>query len=238
VLVVLPGLLLLLRQHSGRALVVAGAPPSASQDGFDAKVIWRDWRLYFLLPAILALPFVQTGLFLYQLPLAESKGWTAAVIASAFTGYALSRALSSIFVGPLIDRFSAARLAPVYLLPNAAGLGILLASNAAWVAPVYLVLVGVSGGCSSSIISSIWAEFYGPEHVGKVRSAITSLVVMSTAGAPLILGFLLQQGVAFPPIITGGAIVMLMSSLIAIPATPWASAFGGLSKLRSLLARG
>ncbi len=236
-LVVLPGLLLLLKQHGGRKAPSAKEGPAIS-DTFDARMIWRDWRLYCLLPAILALPFVQTGLFLYQLPLAESKGWSAALIASAFTAYALSRALSSIAVGPVIDRFSAARLAPVYLLPNALGLGVLLSTNAAWVAPVYLVLVGVSGGCSSSIISAIWAEFYGPEHVGKVRSAITSLTVMSTAGAPLILGFLLQSGTGFPAILMGGIGVMLLASLIAIPASPWASLLSGSGWLRALRVRG
>ncbi|MCW5963717.1 MAG: MFS transporter [Bryobacterales bacterium] len=234
-LVVLPGLLLLLKQHGGKA--PAAETIAAVKDGFDARMIWRDWRLYCLLPAVLALPFVQTGLFLYQLPLAESKGWSAALIASAFTAYALSRALSSIFVGPIIDRFSAARLAPVYLLPNALGLGILLSSSATWVAPVYLVMVGVSGGCSSSIVSSIWAEFYGPEHVGKVRSAITSLTVMSTAGAPLILGFLLEYGTGFPAILIGGIVVMTIASVIAVPATPWASALPGMGLLRALRAR-
>lgn len=234
-LVVLPGLLLLLKQHGGKA--AATETGAAVTDGFDARMIWRDWRLYCLLPAVLALPFVQTGLFLYQLPLAESKGWSAALIASAFSAYALSRALSSIFAGPIIDRYSAARLAPVYLLPNALGLGILLLSSATWVAPVYLVLVGISGGCSSSIISSIWAEFYGPEHVGKVRSAITSLTVMSTAGAPLILGFLLEYGIGFPAIVMGGIVVMAVASVVAIPATPWASALPGMGLFRALRAR-
>jgi MFS family permease len=234
--VVLPGLLLLLRRHGGKA---EAATPKVTlpSDGFSARMIWRDWRLYCLLPAILALPFVQTGLFLYQLPLAESKGWSAALIASAFTAYAASRALSSIFVGPVIDRFSAARLAPVYLLPNALGLLLLLAGSAAWVAPAYLVLVGISGGCSSSIISSIWAEFYGPEHVGTVRSAITSLTVMSTAGAPLVIGFLLEHGTAFPSILSVGAVVMVVSSVIAIPATPWTNLFGSVAWFRTLRER-
>ncbi|MDZ7639698.1 MAG: MFS transporter [Bryobacterales bacterium] len=117
--VVLPGLLLLLKQHGGTG---KSASIPASADSFDARAIWRDWRLYCVLPAVLALPFVQTGLFLYQLPLAASKGWSAALIASAFTGYAVSRALSSIFIGPVIDRWSAARLLPVYLVPDCRGL--------------------------------------------------------------------------------------------------------------------
>jgi MFS family permease len=226
--VVLPGLLWLLKHHGSRA----NERPSSvkADDGFDARAIWRDWRLYCVLPAVLALPFVQTGLFLYQLPLAESKGWSAALIASAFTGYAVSRALSSIFVGPVIDRWSAARLMPLYLLPNAIGLFVLLSSNAAWIAPVYLVLVGVSAGCSSSIISSVWAEFYGPEHVGKVRSAITSLTVLSTAGAPLVIGFLLQSGVGFPVMLWTGMGIMAISSVVAAPATPWLSVLGGFAE--------
>lgn len=234
--VVLPGLLWLLKHHGSRA---SEKPSSAkADDGFDARSIWRDWRLYCVLPAVLALPFVQTGLFLYQLPLAASKGWSAALIASAFTGYAVSRAFSSIFVGPLIDRWSAARLMPVYLLPNAMGLLVMLSSNAVWIAPVYLVLVGVSAGCSSSIISSVWAEFYGPEHVGTVRSAITSLTVLSTAGAPLVIGLLLESGVGFPAMLWTGTGIMVLSSVVAAPATPWLSLLGGFAERLAFRPRG
>ncbi|MDZ7639550.1 MAG: MFS transporter [Bryobacterales bacterium] len=233
--VVLPGLLLLLKQHGelarARAYRLRPTPSTPGPSG-------RDWRLNCVLPAVLALPFVQTGLFLYQLPLAASKGWSAALIASAFTGYAVSRALSSIFIGPVIDRWSAARLLPVYLVPNAAGLLLLLFGSGVWIAPAYLVLVGVSAGCSSSIVSSVWAEFYGPEHVGTVRSAITSLVVLSTAGAPLAIGFLLEGGVGFPEMLVAGTAIMLVSSLVAVPATPWAALLSEIATRRLLRARG
>lgn len=232
---VLPGLLLLLKRHGGRTTSKENV--GAAGDGFNRKAIWSDWRLYFVLPAVLALPFVQTGLFLYQLPLGASKGWSAALIAGAFTAYAVSRACSSIFIGPMIDRWSAARLVPVYLLPNALGLLLLLSGSAPWIAPAYLVLVGVSGGCSSSIISSVWAEFYGPEHVGTVRSAITSLTVMSTAGAPLVIGFLLEAGVGFPVMLVAGMITMIIASLVAVPATPWGALLSEIGWMRLLRAR-
>ncbi|MDZ7640406.1 MAG: hypothetical protein U5J83_19510 [Bryobacterales bacterium] len=77
--------------------------------------------------------------------MAASKGWSAALIASAFTGYAVSRALSSIFIGPVIDRWSAARLLPVYLVPTAAGL-LLLLSVAGFGVPRHILVGGRERG--------------------------------------------------------------------------------------------
>src|SRR5690625_5758505 len=69
--------------------------------------ILSDKRFYFIIPAAIMPPFWVTGLFLYQVSAAESLGWTAGLIASAFIAFALSRIMAGIMTGPMIDRFSA-----------------------------------------------------------------------------------------------------------------------------------
>lgn len=228
---VLPGLLLLLRTARGAAST-STVQIEEPQPQFQRRWIWRDWRLYGAMPAVLAMPFVQTGLFLYQLPLAESKGWSATLIATAFTAYAVSRAVASVVVGPLIDRYRAGRLLPLYLLPNALGMMILFWSDAAWIAPVYLVLVGMTSGCSSSIKSAVWAEYYGPQHVGTVRSAISAMAVMSTGVTPALAGYFLEQGVSIPSMLLVGICVLVSASLLAIPASPWVDHERAFARIR------
>jgi hypothetical protein len=77
----------------------------------------RDLSTYLAIPVLLTPPFVFTGLFLYQVPLSEWKGWDPSWVAAAFSAFAVSRALSPITIGGLIDRFSAVGLFPFFLMP-------------------------------------------------------------------------------------------------------------------------
>jgi MFS family permease len=105
----LPVLILLLR-----TLETHPANLTAGKDGFkDEEIHWNrrkvlnDIRFFFILPATLLTPFMLTGLFLFQLTLAGSKGWTVETIAAAFIAFAAGKVIFSLLVGPLIDRYSA-----------------------------------------------------------------------------------------------------------------------------------
>jgi predicted MFS family arabinose efflux permease len=103
-------LLLLPAMYSLLADVEARRPPdpSAAAAGVatpEKIALLRDKRFYLLLPGSLYLPLVLTALFLYQVPLAEHRGWSAQTMAAAFIGFAVSRSVASLIAGPLIDRW-------------------------------------------------------------------------------------------------------------------------------------
>jgi hypothetical protein len=60
---------------------------------------------------------------------------------------------------------------------------------------------------------------------------------MSTAGAPLVIGFLLEAGVGFPVMLVAGMITMIIASLVAVPATPWGALLSEIGWMRLLRAR-
>lgn len=169
--------------------------------------LWRDARFYLLLPGNLFLGLVLTALFLYQVPLAESRGWSAGTMATAFVGFALARVVASLTVGPLIDRWGAVRLFPMILLPACIGLGILSVGTAPATVFVYLALVGVSQGIASPMMTALWAEVYGVETLGATKSTVAMLGIFATALGPLLLGALLKAGVTFHVIIPAAAIL-------------------------------
>lgn len=176
--------------------------PSARQLSFADLIADPLFRR--VLPVVLVTPLVLTALFLYQGLLGQSRGWSAAWLATAFMGYAVTRAVTSLAVGPMIDRYTAKVLVPLHLLPMLVALIALSTSASAWVAPVYLGLLALTAGASGSVLSAFWAEVYGPSQVAAVRSVTTGLTIVSTAVSPALLGLLLEHGVGFQAIQVGG----------------------------------
>ncbi len=216
-LVLAPVVLRLLRNGAGREITENTASPGTEAAELDQRLFWRDRRLYFVLPSVFVLPFVLTGLFLYQAALAQAKGWALEWMAAAFAGFAVTRALASLGIGPVIDRFTAARLLPLYMLPLAVGLIVLVIGNSPLVAFLYMVLAGVTAGASGSIASAVWAELYGPANVGKVRSMTAALAIFSTAASPALMGWLFQLGVPVESMIVAATWMIVLSAAASIP---------------------
>lgn len=179
------------------------------------KALLRDPRFYALVPAALVLPFVMTGLFLYQLELAHVKGWSEMIMASAFMGFAAGRVTLSLAAGPWVDRLGASRLYPAYLLPlGLAILGVAVLS-ASWVPVACFFLAGATQGIGGVVKSALWAEVYGTEFLGTVRSLITSLMVFATASSPAAFGWLLDQGFSVSGVLLGTLFPILASMVSA-----------------------
>ncbi len=211
---VLPLALELLRRTPRRT--EAAAQPDSEAAPAGKLALLRDVRTYLALPTLLAPPFILTVLFLYQVPLTEFKGWRPEWMAAAFSAFAVSRALSSLGVGPLIDRFSALALLPGLTLPLSAGALLLFFGQSPWVLFPYLMLVGVTAGAASSLGSALWVELYGVENLGRVRSLGASVAVFSAAAGPAVMGVLFHRGLGFPEMLIGAVCMSLTAALFAL----------------------
>ncbi|AJF06572.1 MFS transporter [Geoalkalibacter subterraneus] len=193
-----------------------------SESAVDAGKKWnrrgvlRDPRFYFILPATLLSPFLLTGLFLYQMVLADHKGWSMEIMASAFVLFATSRVVCSLTVGPLVDRFSARRVFPFLLLPLLAGLLILWWMDTWWTPFVYLLFAGMTEGMGVSVKNALWAELYGVRTLGAIRSMLSTFLLIGTAVSPLLFGWLLDRGIGFDQILVAACVVIACSILLAL----------------------
>ncbi|CAN5802791.1 MFS transporter [soil metagenome] len=190
----------------------------ASDIVIPKQKLLHDPRFYLLLPASLSLAFVLTGLFLYQLPLADYKGWTPALMASAFIAFAATRMICGIAIGPVIDRTGAVRLIPYYLLPVCAGLALLAWAPGTWPAFAFLGLAGVSQGAASTIMTAVWVEIYGRDALGSIKSVVAMFGVLSTAASPMLMGALLQMGVSFAVLVPACLIICIVACLLSLAA--------------------
>lgn len=164
---------------------------------FSRSWLWKDKRFYIIVFNSFVTFFTITGMFFYQLILAEEKGWTAGWLTASFMGFALGRTVFSLIGGNLVDKYSALRLFPLHLIPFAAGLSVLAVFDHPLAAPFYLILTGVSVGLGSTIKTALLAEVYGTRNLGAIRSVSATVMVVSTALSPVLFGFLLDHGFNF-----------------------------------------
>lgn len=175
------------------------------------KEIFTSRTFWLIAPGSMAIPFMNTAFFFYQIPLAEAKGWTAEWVAASFVGYSIASALCMLAAGSLIDRLSAVRLFPYFLFPLLGALVLVITFDSAWITPVYLILIGISSGFGNTIKSAVQAELFGVEFLGTIRSLFTALMVVSTALGPAIFGFLLDGGLSFEQTFSVAAVYLLLT---------------------------
>ncbi|WP_157939515.1 MFS transporter [Gracilimonas amylolytica] len=188
---------------------------SDSESGSYFQII-NDRNFWLILPAILIPPFWATALFLYKVSIAEQLGWTAAIIASAFIFFAVARIISSLGIGPVIDKMSAIKIFPFYILPFGAGVMVAYFHPGVWSAFLYMALVGMTLGFGSTTKSALYAELYGEDMIGTVRSLFAAIMVFSTALSPFLMGWMLDNHIAMESILLMAATTVVFGVILAL----------------------
>ena len=203
VVVFIPAVWLLVRRYDDfqRADTVAEAHLREAPGAEEEEVSWsrsqvlRDRRFHLLLPIVVFIPFVFTGLVFNQSVIAEQRGYTAELMAYGLSAYGLVRVIFLLFGGDVIDRVGAARMLRFALIPAVMGLLVLLLVEASWSVPVFFGLAGVSAGVDSVMMPALWADRYGPRYLGSIKSAVRVFVVVASAAAPIVFSYGLELGV-------------------------------------------
>ncbi|MCY3873394.1 MAG: MFS transporter [Rhodobacteraceae bacterium] len=178
--------------------------------------VLRDVRFYLVMPVAIGLPFILSGFFFHQVALVEAKGWNLTRLASYFVGFAAGKAAIMLFIGPLIDRFGAARLLPFYPLAMAVGLFALAASDHPEIALAYLVGCGISTGMWMVMTGALWAELYGVAHLGAIRSMAQAIFILSTALGTAGMGWLLDLGFTFETIALASIVYLAVGVALSV----------------------
>lgn len=175
----------------------------------------REWRFWQIIPLTMALPVTLTGIFIYQAQMTSDLNATTTAYALGLMAMGLARFPGSLMGGRWIDEWGVSLLARVYLLPFA--LAIIAAIIVGGSAGVLILMIGagISLGMSSPVVDSLLVVLWGRQHLGRVRSVKSALMVFSTGVAPAILGFLIDDGISFIAILIGMLVFMLFGWLLA-----------------------
>jgi MFS family permease len=197
--VLLPLALWLLRDHGERERRFqeerAAARATEGERDWLLSEVLRDPHFYLVLPTIAFTPFLVTGVFFHQAHVSELKGWSLGLFASAFAAYAAASLVGTLGSGPLVDRVGARRLVAFLLMPIGGALLALAATDHPAAAFAFMIGAGLTAGAGLTLLSALWAEMYGAEHIGAIRSVVWTVIVCATALAPVLFGVLFDAGV-------------------------------------------
>ena len=154
----------------------------------------KDYRFYIVCANMLAMPWIATGIFVYQSFILSSKNWGPYVIAQSFMAYSILSVITLFIAGFLIDKFSSRKLLIYMNLPFLLSLFLIIVFDKPIVSFLFLGLIGISNGLANVLGSSTWAEVYGVKHIGSIKALTTALMVFSTAFGTAVFGLFIDKG--------------------------------------------
>jgi len=179
---------------------------------YTRRQMLSEKRFYLMLPAMIAPSMIGTALFFFPAEIANAKDWSSLWLTGNYWLYSVVSVATTIYSGVLIDRFSARRVVPLFLLPLALSLVVLNLSDHVFMVWPYMLLMGVSSGLYFTGLSALWAELYGARHLGAIKSMTNAIMVFASALGPALVGSLLQWQISF-------AVISMMMTGFCLVAT-------------------
>ena len=173
------------------------AREETTRSDYTRREMLSEPRFYFMLPAMIAPSMIGTALFFFPSEIASAKNWSSLWLTGNYWLYSLASVVTTIYSGILIDRFSARRVVPLFLLPMALALAVLNLSDHRFMVWPYMFFMGVSSGLYFTGFSALWAELYGARNLGAIKSMTNAIMVFSSALGPALVGTLLEWQISF-----------------------------------------
>lgn len=206
-----------------RLLRLERTPQAEAEENKSTGMGGRHWTrgdalrhpmFWLVMPGIIFFSAFGTAFWFHQVHIAEVKGWSHLALVAVFPIGTATLMASTIIYGWAIDRFGAVSLLPFYIIPY------ILAFILHWYAPSLIwiglgvMLMGIGQGGNGTIINACWAEFYGTNHIGAVKSAATAAMVFGSAIGPGASGILIDWGVGIEVQFLGFAALFAIAAVM------------------------
>ncbi len=173
---------------------VASSPPPTNGNtwGYTRAEAIRHPAFWLILTMVTLTSMLITGLNFHQIDLLVQSGLTEGEAALMFLPQILGSTLSGFAVGWLVDRVSGRFLPALGLV--LLGVSHLLAASlgAPWIVVTYALSLGVTGGATRVISSSLLPKWFGTAHIGSLQGVTQLAGVAGSSLGPLLLS--ISQG--------------------------------------------
>jgi MFS family permease len=192
------------------------APSHSLQKQWSRPEVLRDPFFYCFIPVLVAMPLLFTGFMFHQVHLVDAKGWSLGAWGGLYILYAGVSMAFKLWTGVIIDRVGALNVTPLICIPFAVGLVALASASQFEVAVAFMVLMGMSVGMYSTVSPPFYAEMYGTQHLGSIKSVTTATMVFASAVSPVVMGWLIDIGVSMNTMALGGALYIMSATGLAL----------------------
>jgi MFS family permease len=133
---------------------------------------------------------IATGIFFNLLPYFTSIGLTETQAAATYTTLAIATAITQLVIGALADRVSLNWLFSLGVVCFIISLWMLIGATSPLRAHAYAIFMGLTQGFGGVVGGTLWARYYGREHLGKIRGSVFTIGVAGSSIGPFIMGLI------------------------------------------------
>ena len=81
-----------------------------------------------------------------------------------------------------------------------------------------MIFLGLASGGQSTAVNALWAELYGTEHLGAIRSLAMAFSVFGSALSPIVFGAVFDRGVPVEGLAAAAACYVVLAGSLFVPA--------------------
>ena len=184
-------------------LSVVEEPPvknSTASDEVGAEAVSFTLReaqrtpAYWIMFAYTALwAMIATAIFFNLLPYFTSLGLTETQAAATYTTLAISATITQLIAGILADRVPLNGLFSVGVVCFITSVWMLINVTLPLRAHGYAIFMGLTQGFGGVVGGTLWARYYGRQHLGKIRGSVFTAGVAGSSTGPFIMGLIYDQ---------------------------------------------
>ncbi len=204
----------------GDPLPATGAAPAATFGPDLGQAVRRPefWLLWLVFGG---LAFSLYGLLPHFVPMLTDRGMTAERAALAASTIGVTIIIARAVIGYLIDRFFAPRVALVFFLMSAAGIGILAAGSSGPWAFLAAVCVGLSIGAELDLMAFLTTRYFGLKHFGTVYGVMFASLLVGTSLGPVSFGAVYELTGSYINVLILCAVLNAGASLLLLLLPPY-----------------
>ncbi len=160
----------------------------AGEENWPLHEAIRTSAFWILVSGISLVAMMHTGLFFHMVSIFRDNGLDAAVAAQVYVPIALATALMNLSSGILVDRFPLKFLLSGMLVFQAIVLFMAHFLDTAFLAILYGILLGATGGLMRTVNNVGWARYFGRLHLGSITGVTSTILIAGSALGPMPLG--------------------------------------------------
>lgn len=151
-------------------------------ESLRSRTFWMLWAVFCLLS------FSLYGLLPHLVPMLTDQGMGTGGAALAASTVGITIIFARVIIGYLIDRYFAPRVALLFFLMSAAGIGVLAVAPAGYTAFLAAVLVGLSIGAEIDLLAYLTTRYFGLANFGAVYGVMFAALLVGTSAGPVSFG--------------------------------------------------
>ncbi|MGB1540499.1 MAG: MFS transporter, partial [Rickettsiales bacterium] len=161
--------------------------------GTSAQNALRDPVFWSVILAGLIMPFLMTGVFFHQHFIMDSLGFSQELYAGMFVLFGSTRIIWGVLAGNVVDKYGSAIVLKLMLVPFLLALLLIMWLPNPITLGLWMFSMALSAGSFTPAQGSFLAERYGVKKLGSLKSVLTSCMVLSTACAPALFGYVIDK---------------------------------------------